>query len=99
MPYLLSLACKYAKNMILNMIPWEITMSWTDQKNITTACMWLPKHTMLSAPCLDSNLQLSISEKLIVAHLLERVTGKVHLQVNIEETLYMQLPCDGSAAG
>lgn len=53
---------------------------------------------MLSA-LLDSNLQLSISEKLNVAPLLERVAEKVHLQVNMEETLYMQLLCDGSAAG
>lgn len=52
---------------------------------------------MLSA-ALESNLQLSISQKLTVAHLLEGVAGKVDSQVNMEEW-YMQVPCDGSAAG
>lgn len=51
---------------------------------------------MYDAIC-SLRLQLSISEKLTVTHLLEGVAGKVHLQVNMEETstcehLVMVLP-------
>lgn len=43
--------------------------------------------------------QLSVSLKLTVVHLQGGVAVKVHSQVNMEETPYMQGPCDGSDAG
>lgn len=52
-------------------------------------------------PCavLESKRQLSLCEQLTKAHLLQGGAGKVHAQVNVGETLYMQAPYDGSAAG
>lgn len=65
------------------------------QKNIT---LWLPNPMMLSA-IWENSLQLSVSEMLAVVHLQEGVAVNVHSQVNMEETAYIQGPCDGSAAG
>lgn len=57
-----------------------------------------PNPMMLSVIC-ESNLQFSVCGMLAVVHWHGRVAGKVHSQVNMEAAIYMQGPCDGSAAG